>query len=104
VAGNEPIFARVIFESLSIRYAAALASLEKMLGRKLTAIHHCWRGKSEQAAGAADGRTNRIACGDWGDGKYDDWKPGGAVGIERVGRRADQARGGAGVGAELCLR
>jgi len=39
VAGNEPIFARVIFESLSIRYAAALASLEKMLGRKLTAIH-----------------------------------------------------------------
>jgi rhamnulokinase len=39
VAGNEPIFARVIFESLSMRYAAALASLEKMLGRKLTAIH-----------------------------------------------------------------
>jgi rhamnulokinase len=39
VAGNEPIFARVIFESLSMRYAAALASLEKMLGRRLTAIH-----------------------------------------------------------------
>ena len=39
VAGNEPIFARVIFESLSVRYAAALASLENMLGRKLTAIH-----------------------------------------------------------------
>jgi rhamnulokinase len=39
VAGNEPIFARVIFESLSVRYAAALASLEQMLGRKLTAIH-----------------------------------------------------------------
>jgi rhamnulokinase len=39
VAGNEPLFARVIFESLSTRYAAALASLEKMLGRKLTAIH-----------------------------------------------------------------
>jgi rhamnulokinase len=39
VAGNEPIFARVIFESLSVRYAAALASLEKMLGRRLTAIH-----------------------------------------------------------------
>ncbi len=39
VPGNEAIFARVIFESLSMRYAAALASLEKMLGRKLTAIH-----------------------------------------------------------------
>jgi len=39
VAGNEPIFARVIFESLSVRYAAALASLEKMLGAQLTAIH-----------------------------------------------------------------
>jgi rhamnulokinase len=39
VAGNEPMFARVIFESLSVRYAAALASLEKMLGRRLTAIH-----------------------------------------------------------------
>ena len=39
VAGNEPAFARVIFESLSMRYAAALGSLEKMLGRRLTAIH-----------------------------------------------------------------
>lgn len=39
VAGNEPMFARVIFESLSVRYAAALASLEKMLGRRLTGIH-----------------------------------------------------------------
>jgi rhamnulokinase len=39
VAGNEPIFARTIFESLSMRYAAALANLEQMLGRKLTAIH-----------------------------------------------------------------
>jgi rhamnulokinase len=39
VPGNEPIFARVIFESLSVRYAAALANLENMLGRKLTAIH-----------------------------------------------------------------
>lgn len=39
VPGNEPIFARAIFESLSVRYAAALASLEKMLGRRLTAIH-----------------------------------------------------------------
>jgi rhamnulokinase len=39
VAGNEPVFARLIFESLSARYAAALASLEKMLGRRLTGIH-----------------------------------------------------------------
>jgi rhamnulokinase len=39
VAGNEPVFARVIFESLAARYASALASLERMLGRKLERIH-----------------------------------------------------------------
>ncbi len=39
VPGNEPMFARLIFESLAARYAQALASLEKMLDRKLTAIH-----------------------------------------------------------------
>ena len=39
VAGNEPVFARVIFESLADRYASALASLEQMLGRKLERIH-----------------------------------------------------------------
>ncbi|MGA9669348.1 MAG: FGGY-family carbohydrate kinase [Terracidiphilus sp.] len=39
IAGNEPIFARVIFESLAARYASALSSLEKMLGRKLERIH-----------------------------------------------------------------
>ncbi|MGD0789769.1 MAG: FGGY-family carbohydrate kinase [Terracidiphilus sp.] len=39
VAGNEPVFARVIFESLAARYASALASLEQMLGRKLERIH-----------------------------------------------------------------
>jgi rhamnulokinase len=39
VAGNEPVFARVIFESLADRYAAALTSLEKLLGRKLDRIH-----------------------------------------------------------------
>jgi rhamnulokinase len=37
--GNEPVFARLIFESLASRYAQALASLEKMLDRKLTAVH-----------------------------------------------------------------
>jgi rhamnulokinase len=39
VAGNEPEFARVIFESLALRYAAALANLEKMLGRKFDRVH-----------------------------------------------------------------
>ena len=39
IAGNEPAFARLIFESLAARYASALTSLEQMLGRKLTAIH-----------------------------------------------------------------
>lgn len=38
-AGNEPVFARTIFESLAARYASALASLERMLGRKLERIH-----------------------------------------------------------------
>jgi rhamnulokinase len=39
IAGNEPVFARVIFESLADRYASALTSLEKLLGRKLDHIH-----------------------------------------------------------------
>jgi rhamnulokinase len=39
VAGNEPVFARTIFESLALRYASATANLEKMLGRKLERIH-----------------------------------------------------------------
>lgn len=38
-AGNEPVFARVIFESLANRYALALAHLERMLGRKLDRVH-----------------------------------------------------------------
>ncbi|MGO9338049.1 MAG: rhamnulokinase [Terracidiphilus sp.] len=39
IAGNEPVFARVIFESLAERYASALTSLETLLGRKLDRIH-----------------------------------------------------------------
>jgi rhamnulokinase len=39
VAGNEPVFARVIFESLAARYAIAIEDLEEMLGRKLDRIH-----------------------------------------------------------------
>ncbi len=39
VAGNEPLYARTIFESLAIRYAAAVIGIEKMLGRKLGRIH-----------------------------------------------------------------
>ncbi len=39
VPGNEPIFARTIFEGLARRYASATANLEKMLGRKLDRIH-----------------------------------------------------------------
>ena len=39
VAGNEPVVARVIFESLASRYATALTNLETMLGRKLNRIH-----------------------------------------------------------------
>jgi rhamnulokinase len=39
VAGNEPVFARLIFESLATRYARAIRNLEEMLGRKLERIH-----------------------------------------------------------------
>jgi len=39
VTGNEPLFARTIFESLALRYASATANLEKMLGHKLERIH-----------------------------------------------------------------
>ncbi len=38
-AGNEPVFARTIFESLANRYASALRSLEHMLGNSITRIH-----------------------------------------------------------------
>lgn len=38
-AGNEPIFARVIFESLAQRYATALRSLEGMLNDSIRRIH-----------------------------------------------------------------
>jgi len=37
-AGNEPQFARLIFESLAARYATALAQLEEVLGKKLERI------------------------------------------------------------------
>ena len=39
VAGNEPVFARTIFEGLALRYAAAAANIEKIMGRKLERIH-----------------------------------------------------------------
>jgi len=39
VRGNEPRFARVIFESLATRYAAAISDLERMLERKMKQIH-----------------------------------------------------------------
>ncbi len=39
IAGNEPTFARLIFESLAGRYATALTHLEEMLDRKLDRIH-----------------------------------------------------------------
>ena len=38
-AGNEPLFARTIFESLAARYVTAIQSLEKLLGERLLRIH-----------------------------------------------------------------
>jgi rhamnulokinase len=38
-AGNDPVFARVIFESLASRYASALRSLEHMLNTSIRRVH-----------------------------------------------------------------
>jgi rhamnulokinase len=38
-AGNEPRFARLIFESLASRYQSAIQSLESMVGRPIRRIH-----------------------------------------------------------------
>jgi len=38
VAGNEPAFARLIFESLAARYASAIANLEDALDRRIERI------------------------------------------------------------------
>lgn len=38
-AGNEPIFARIIFESLAERYRTTIHSLEQLLGKSLQRIH-----------------------------------------------------------------
>jgi rhamnulokinase len=46
--GNEPVFARVIFESLASRYASAIQSLEHMLGCKLNRIHILGGGSQNQ--------------------------------------------------------
>lgn len=39
IADNEPIFARLIFESLADRYATALGDLQNILGRRLDRVH-----------------------------------------------------------------
>lgn len=39
IAGNEPLFARLIFESLAVRYAVALGDLQRMLDRKVDRVH-----------------------------------------------------------------
>jgi rhamnulokinase len=47
-AGNEPMFARTIFESLASRYATALQSLEHMLGTGLKRVHILGGGSRNQ--------------------------------------------------------
>ena len=46
-AGNEPVFARVIFESLAARYATAIQSLERM-GCRIDRIHILGGGSQNQ--------------------------------------------------------
>ncbi|UWZ82479.1 rhamnulokinase [Occallatibacter riparius] len=47
-AGNEPKFARLIFESLASRYKSAIESLESMLGRPIRRIHILGGGSQNQ--------------------------------------------------------
>ena len=47
-AGNEPLFARTIFESLAARYVTAIRSLEKLLGERLLRIHILGGGAQNQ--------------------------------------------------------
>jgi rhamnulokinase len=65
VPGNEPRFARVIFESLAARYASALADLEEIVGRKLTRIQIIGGGSRNQLL--ADFTSQRtglpVECG-----------------------------------------
>jgi rhamnulokinase len=46
--GNEPKFARLIFESLANRYKSAIESLESMLGRSIRRIHVLGGGSQNQ--------------------------------------------------------
>jgi rhamnulokinase len=67
VAGNEPVFARVIFESLALRYAAALANLEKMLGRKFERVHMIGgAARNKLLIELTEQRTGlRVEIGEW---------------------------------------
>ena len=47
-AGNEPVFARVIFESLAARYATAIQSIERMRGCRIDRIHILGGGSQNQ--------------------------------------------------------
>jgi rhamnulokinase len=47
-AGNEPLFARLIFESLASRYKSAIASLESILGQPIRRIHILGGGSQNQ--------------------------------------------------------
>jgi rhamnulokinase len=54
-AGNEPLFARVIFESLASRYAIVLRSLEQIVGQELKGIHIL-------GGGSLNGLLTRLAA------------------------------------------
>jgi rhamnulokinase len=47
-AGNEPIFARTIFESLASRYASVLIGLQNVIGRGLNRVHILGGGSRNQ--------------------------------------------------------
>ncbi len=59
VAGNEPVFARIVLECLAKRYASALASVERTLDRKLARIHILGGGGNWLLAELVSQRTGR---------------------------------------------
>ena len=71
VAGNEPLFARTIFESLARRYASATANLERMLGRKLDRIHMIGGATRNKLLIELDRAADWSARRNWRDRKRD---------------------------------
>jgi rhamnulokinase len=61
VPGNEPVFARLILESLATQYALTLGNLEKLLNAKLDRIHILGGGSLNQLLTRLTGEKTGVA-------------------------------------------